>query len=145
MVFPVVNIPAVIRQNISAFPTSIRAPLWDFATGEFKMSGEGKIVESTDPSDTFGQLVHVMMIVRRGVYPIYDFEFGTDIYDLVGHNADLVLARINRVIRDSLNNERIVGVTVSVVSQDDHALVLDIRVIDNRGSTIFNQPLVIQG
>lgn len=140
MVFPVTNIPAVIR-DIDPASRSIHAPLWDFAVGEFQMSEDGKIIESIDSSETFGQLVQMMLITRRGVFPIYDFEFGTDVFELIGQLSDFVLARINRVIRESLNDERVINITISVVSQEDNALVLDIRVIDSRGSIVFDQAL----
>ncbi len=144
MVFPNVNIPNLARGE-PALNLPVRAPIFDFEAGEFVQSPDGKILESNDPSTTFQQVVRLRAITRRGAYPIYDFEFGTDVYDLIGKDPDLVLARINRIVQESLRDTRILNIQVKVKSQNDAGLFLSISSVNARGDLSFRETIEVIG
>lgn len=144
MVFPNVNIPSLTRGE-PALNRSVRAPIFDFEAGEFVQSPDGKILESNDPGTTFQQFVRLMAITRRGAYPIYDFQFGTDIYDLIGQDVELVIARINRVVRESLSDSRILNVSSSIESHTDEGFFVAINVADARGDLVFSETIEVLG
>ncbi len=144
MVFPNVNIPNLNRGE-PALNLPVRAPIFDFEAGEFVQSPDGKILESNDPSTTFQQIVRLRAITRRGAYPIYDFEFGTDIYDLIGKDPDFVLAKINRIVQESLRDARILDLRVKIESQNDSGLSISISLVNARGDLSFRETIEVTG
>lgn len=143
MVLPSVTIPQFIRDRSPVDSRVIRAPIWDFATGEFQMSSEGKITVSVDQAQTFGQLVRIMMITQRGVWPIYNFQFGNDLHGFIGQHPDLITARLNKLVGEALNDPRVHSVRITSLSQSDNSLSLGLTVTDRFGLIVFNEGLEI--
>lgn len=141
MVIPSATIPQLIQGRSSSENRVIRAPIWDFSTGEFQMSPEGKIVESIDRATTFGQLVRIMFITQRGVWPIYDFQFGNDLHSFIGQHPDLITARLNKLVGEALNDPRIYSVHITSLRQLDNSLRLGLTVTDRLGLIVFDQSL----
>lgn len=135
MVMPSINIPNLIRQDLSGSLRYGKSPKFNFETGEFERT-EGQLV-ITNSQQTLMTWISKALATERGHYRIYNFDFGNDAHELYGHVIPYVRSRIGKVIVESLNDIRIESVSITDVREVDTGLEVDIRIVDRvSGSAI---------
>ena len=142
MVQPNVNVPDVIRHRRSEGLSVGRTPVWDWRTGDFVMNDDGRIAESSD--STLNQITQAALTTKFATYPIYGFDFGSELYTLISKSREFVNTRSKGMIAEALNDPRIASVAVdgeSIVVSDD-ILTFSVQVTDVFGGS-FRQTIRI--
>lgn len=101
---PRISIQDVIRSGPAL--TYKRAPLWDFSTGEFLIRPDGQIITAEDQR-TLTQIAHALLITERGMYVIYNFDVGSELWKLIGRSPEYVRSRIKSVMTEAIIDPRI--------------------------------------
>lgn len=62
----------------------------------------GRIKGITEAADALLQAVYLILSVERYQYPIYSYNYGVELVDLVGQPKDFVMAEVKRRITEAL-------------------------------------------
>ncbi len=78
----------------------------------FKLDiNRGRVKGMTDEVDAMLQAIHLMLYVERYQYPVYSYNYGTELEDLIGQPKDYVMSEVKRRITEALTqDDRINGV-----------------------------------
>lgn len=63
---------------------------------------KGRIRGMTDEADAMLQAVYLILSVERYQYPIYSFNYGVELADLIGQPKDYVMSEAKRRITEAL-------------------------------------------
>ncbi len=102
---------------ISLLPTAADLALVDFSleqqpsrTYKLDISKE-RVRGITDEADAMIQAVYLILSVERYQYPIYSWNYGVELSDLIGQPKDYVMSEAKRRITEALTqDDRIIGV-----------------------------------
>lgn len=71
----------------------------------------GRIRGLTDDADSMLQAIYLILSVERYQYPIYSYNYGVELADLIGKPTDYVMSEAKRRITDALmQDDRITSV-----------------------------------
>ena len=65
----------------------------------------GRIRGMTDEADAMLQAVYLILSVERYQYPIYSFNYGVELVDLIGQPKDYVMSEVKRRITEALTQD----------------------------------------
>ena len=65
----------------------------------------GRIRGMTDEADAMLQAVYLILSVERYQYPIYSFNYGVELADLIGQPKDYVMSEAKRRITEALTQD----------------------------------------
>ena len=65
----------------------------------------GRIKGMTDEADAMLQAVYLILSVERYQYPIYSFNYGVELADLIGQPKDYVMSEAKRRITEALTQD----------------------------------------
>lgn len=63
---------------------------------------KGRIKGMTDKADAVLQAVYLILSVERYQYPIYSYNYGVELADLIGQPKDYVMSEVKRRITEAL-------------------------------------------
>lgn len=66
---------------------------------------KGRIRGMTDEADAMLQAVYLILSVERYQYPIYSFNYGVELADLIGQPKDYVMSEVKRRITEALTQD----------------------------------------
>ena len=66
---------------------------------------KGRIRGMTDEADEMLQAVYLILSVERYQYPIYSFNYGVELADLIGQPKDYVMSEAKRRITEALTQD----------------------------------------
>lgn len=66
---------------------------------------KGRIKGMTDEADAVLQAVYLVLSVERYQYPIYSFNYGVELADLIGQPKDYVMSEVKRRITEALTQD----------------------------------------
>ena len=66
---------------------------------------KGRIRGMTDEADAMLQAVYLILSVERYQYPIYSFNYGVELADLIGQSKDYVMSEAKRRITEALTQD----------------------------------------
>ncbi|WP_405761578.1 DUF2634 domain-containing protein [Anaerovibrio slackiae] len=66
---------------------------------------KGRIRGMTDEADAMLQAVYLILSVERYQYPIYSFNYGVELADLIGQPKDYVMSEAKRRITEALTQD----------------------------------------
>lgn len=85
----------------------------------------GRVTGWTDALDAMRQAVEKILQTERFRFEIYSDEYGIELENLIGESFDLVIAEVERILKEALlADERIVSVDDVTVKQSDKTSVL---------------------
>lgn len=88
-----------------------------------------------DDVESVKQAVYIMLQTARGEYAIYDANYGTEIYDLIGDPIPLAYAEVEMDIKDTLaQDDRIDEVKDFSFYSIGNALLVKFTVVTNVGN-----------
>lgn len=94
----------------------------------------GRVNGWIDELDAVRQAVEKMLQTERFRFEIYSDNYGIEIENLIGEQYDLVVAEVERIIKEALlNDERIVSIDEVIVSKTASESVLISFIV----STVF--------
>ncbi len=65
----------------------------------------GRIRGMTDEADAMLQAIYLILSVERYQYPIYSFNYGVELVDLIGQPKDYVMSEAKRRITEALTQD----------------------------------------
>ncbi len=72
---------------------------------------KGRVRGMTDEADAVLQAIYLILSVERYQYPIYSYNYGVEMEDLIGQPKDYAMSEIKRRITEALTqDDRITGV-----------------------------------
>ena len=126
-IFPFISPPPNL-ENLNEYPT-YREIAWDFKKNEpIIENGEFKIVEGNEAIKTW---VYLALLTPNKQYPIYSWDYGTEVKELIGKNYTKALtkAEAQRLIEECLIiNPYIVDVQVVDTYFKENTLTCDIKI-----------------
>lgn len=126
-IFPFISPPPNL-ENLNEYPT-YREIAWDFKKNEpIIENGEFKIVEGNEAIKTW---VYLALLTPNKQYPIYSWDYGTEVKELIGKNYTKALtkAEAQRLIEECLIiNPYIVEVQVIDAIFKENTLTCDIKI-----------------
>lgn len=126
-IFPFISPPPNL-EAINEFPT-YKEIAWDFKRNEpIIENGEFKIVEGNEAIKTW---VYLALMTHNKQYPIYSWDYGSEIKELIGKNYTKALtkAEAQRLIEECLIiNPYIVEVQVIDAILKENTLTCDIKI-----------------
>lgn len=64
----------------------------------------------TDDIESMKQAVYLLLLIARGKYPIYSWNYAADLYDLIGKPIHYAMSEVKRIITEALlRDDRIIG------------------------------------
>lgn len=66
---------------------------------------KGRIRGMTDEADAMLQAIYLILSVERYQYPIYSFNYGVELADLIGQPKDYVMSEAKRRITEALTQD----------------------------------------
>ena len=126
-IFPFISPPPNLEES-NNFPL-YREIAWDFKKNEpIIENGEFKIVEGNEAIKTW---VYLALLTPNKQYPIYSWDYGTEVKELIGKNYTKALtkAEAQRLIEECLIiNPYIVDVQVVDTYFKENTLTCDIKI-----------------
>ena len=126
-IFPFISPPPNLEES-NNFPL-YREIAWDFKKNEpIIKNGEFKIVEGNEAIKTW---VYLALLTPNKQYPIYSWDYGTEVKELIGKNYTKALtkAEAQRLIEECLIiNPYIVDVQVVDTDFKEATLTCDIKI-----------------
>ena len=126
-IFPFISPPPNLEES-NNFPL-YREVAWDFKKNEpIIENGEFKIVEGNEAIKTW---VYLALLTPNKQYPIYSWDYGTEVKELIGKNYTKALtkAEAQRLIEECLIiNPYIVEVQVIDAIFKENTLTCDIKI-----------------
>lgn len=65
----------------------------------------GRVKGTTEDADALLQAVYLMLSVERYQYPIYSYDYGVELADLIGQPKDYVMSEVKRRITEALTQD----------------------------------------
>ena len=65
----------------------------------------GRVKGMTDEADALLQAVYLILSVERYQYPIYSYNYGVELIDLIGQPKDYVMSEVKRRITEALTQD----------------------------------------
>lgn len=65
----------------------------------------GRIRGMTDEADAMLQAIYLVLSVERYQYPIYSYNYGVELEDLIGQPKDYVMSEVKRRITEALTQD----------------------------------------
>lgn len=135
--FPFINPPPTI-EKVEDFPL-YREIAWDFNKNmPIIENGEFKIVEGNEAIKVW---VYLALKTPNKQYPIYSWDYGSELMDLIGMNYTkaLIEDECKRLIEECLLiNKYILDVNVTSTEFKDSKLIADIKITTIYGETEVN-------
>ncbi len=66
---------------------------------------KGRVKGMTDEADAVLQAIYLILSVERYQYPIYSFNYGVEMEDLIGQPKDYAMSEIKRRITEALTQD----------------------------------------
>ena len=66
---------------------------------------KGRIRGMTDEADALLQAVYLILSIERYQYPIYSYNYGVELADLIGQPQDFVMSEVKRRITEALTQD----------------------------------------
>lgn len=66
---------------------------------------KGRIKGMTDEADAMLQAIYLILSVERYQYPIYSYDYGVELADLIGQPKDYVMSEVKRRITEALTQD----------------------------------------
>lgn len=66
---------------------------------------KGRIKGMTNDADAMLQAVYLMLSVERYAYPIYSYNYGVELADLIGQPKDYIMSEVKRRITEALTQD----------------------------------------
>lgn len=104
---------------------------------------ENRIVGTVDGIDAVKQAVFLTLNIERYDYPIYSWDFGIELKDLIGQDIDYVMSEVKRRITEALlQDDRIEDVNDFEFEVDKSKVHVTFTVYVNYGS--FEQEMEVE-
>lgn len=101
----------------------------------YRISAENEISGYIDGLDSIKQAAELILATERYVYPVYSWNYGTELEGLVGNDYEYVVAESRRRITDALLwDDRITKVTEFEFIKQDDALTVAFKVVTQYGN-----------
>lgn len=65
----------------------------------------GRVKGMTDEADAMLQAIYLILSVERYQYPIYSYNYGVELEDLIGQPKDYVMSEVKRRITEALTQD----------------------------------------
>ena len=65
----------------------------------------GRVKGITEDADALLQAVYLILSVERFQYPIYSYNYGVELVDLIGRPKDFVMSEVKRRITEALTQD----------------------------------------
>ena len=65
----------------------------------------GRVKGTTEDADALLQAVYLILSVERYQYPIYSYNYGVELVDLIGQPKDFVMSEVKRRITEALTQD----------------------------------------
>ena len=65
----------------------------------------GRVKGFTDEADALLQTIYLILSVERYQYPIYSYNYGVELADLIGQPKDFVISEIKRRVTEALTQD----------------------------------------
>ncbi len=65
----------------------------------------GRVKGTTDDADALLQAVYLILSVERYQYPIYSYNYGVELVDLIGQPKDFVMSEVKRRVTEALTQD----------------------------------------
>ena len=65
----------------------------------------GRVKGATEDADALLQAVYLILSVERYQYPIYSYNYGVELVDLIGQPKDFVMSEVKRRITEALTQD----------------------------------------
>ena len=65
----------------------------------------GRVKGMTDEADAMLQAIYLVLSVERYQYPIYSYNYGVELEDLIGQPKDYVMSEVKRRITEALTQD----------------------------------------
>ena len=65
----------------------------------------GRVKSITEDADALLQAVYLILSVERYQYPIYSYNYGVELVDLIGQPKDFVMSEVKRRITEALTQD----------------------------------------
>lgn len=99
----------------------------------------GKINGYVDGLDALRQTIHLILMTERFRFPIYSWDYGVELTNLIGQDMPYVIAELPRRIRDALiQDNRIDDVTDFEFEVHGRNLHVNFTVVSNIGNISTN-------
>lgn len=90
---------------------------------------QGRIKGTTDGLDALRQAVYLILSVERYQYPIYSYDYGVELVDLIGQPKDYVMSEVKRRITEALTqDDRINSVDDWIFEDAKNSLIITFTV-----------------
>ncbi len=66
---------------------------------------KGRVKGTTEDADALLQAVYLILSVERYQYPIYSYDYGVEMADLIGQPKDYVMSEVKRRITEALTQD----------------------------------------
>lgn len=65
----------------------------------------GRVKGTTEDADALLQAVYLILSVERYQYPIYSYDYGVELVDLIGQPKDYIMSEVKRRITEALTQD----------------------------------------
>lgn len=65
----------------------------------------GRVKGTTEDMDALLQAIYLILSVERYQYPIYSYDYGIELIDLIGQPKDFVMSEVKRRITEALTQD----------------------------------------
>lgn len=65
----------------------------------------GRVKGMTDEADAMLQAIYLVLFVERYQYPVYSYNYGVELEDLIGQPKDYVMSEVKRRITEALTQD----------------------------------------
>lgn len=109
----------------------------------YKITDSNRIVGFVDGLEAIKQAVFLILNIERYEYPIYSWDFGVELKDLIGQDVDYVMAEAKRRITEALlQDDRIEEVDDFEFEVNKSKVQITFTVYTNYGS--FEQEVEVE-
>lgn len=85
----------------------------------------GRITGWIDDLAAIRQSIEKLLCTERFTWPVYTDNYGVELKSLIGENIDLVIAEVERIIREALSvDDRVIEVKDFNVTQENRNTIL---------------------
>lgn len=128
-------IPHIGQQDLSVLTTE------NIPTRTYRLDLErGMISGMVDGLEAIKQAIYLILSTERFVYPIYSWNYGVEIWGLMGQNRFYVEAELERRITDALmQDDRILSVGSFAFQQKKHIMQVNFSVKTTAGAAEMTQ------
>ncbi|MGH1803348.1 DUF2634 domain-containing protein [Enterococcus gallinarum] len=105
----------------------------------------GRITGWIDDLAAIRQSVEKVLCTERFTWPIYTDNYGVELKSLIGENIDLVIAEVERIIREALSvDDRVIEVKdFNVTKESRNTILVSFFVLTIYGQIRMEQEMVL--